>query len=288
MPDFNRMTIVAATEVLSDYKSHNEIELLQVEWGIAGRCDASSKSGRAAALANIAIEENAQVITENGRMTLSDALINLAINAPSSSRDKPAWRKLVAGLRLDGFEISGIEQVDPDLPSWMSASPETASEPIVLRRMLPVDLPGLDMREAENEVDHLLQKHGFATSSGHVKRAISAFQRGDWSSSNAELRNLYEGLLNDIAAGLGYVGNGDSLAKRNFLGEGVTPPFLLSDYNEWNANTQKPQYVQGLMSRMHPHGSHPGLSEEEDATFRVQIALVTARLFLRRYDQRKG
>jgi hypothetical protein len=242
VPDFNRMTIVAATEVLCDYKSHNDIELLQVEWGIAGRCGASSKSGRAAALANIAIEENGQVITENGRITLSDALINVAINAPSSSRDKPAWRKLVAGLRLDGFEISGIEQVDPDLPSWMSASLKTASEPIV-RRMLPVDLPGLDMREAENEVDYLLQKHGFATSSGHVKRAISAFQRGDWSSSNAELRNLYEGLLNDIAAGLGYVGNGDSLAKRNFLGEGVTPPFLLSDYNEWNANTQKPQYV---------------------------------------------
>lgn len=281
------MTVVAATEVLSDYKSHNDIELLQVEWGIAGRCNASSKSGRAAALANIAIEETAQVITENGRMPLSDALINVAINAPSSSRDTPAWRKLVAGLRLDGFEISGIEQVDPDRPSWMSASPKTASEPIVLRRMLPVDLPGLDMREAENEVDNLLQKHGFATSSVHIKRAISAFQRGDWSSSNAELRNLYEGLLNEIAAGLGYVGNGDSLAKRNFLGEGVTPPFLLSDYNEWNANTQKPQYVQGLMSRMHPHGSHPGLSEEEDATFRVQIALVTARLFLRRYDQRK-
>lgn len=43
MPDFNRMTIVAATEVLSDYKSHNDIELLQVEWGIAGRCNASKQ-----------------------------------------------------------------------------------------------------------------------------------------------------------------------------------------------------------------------------------------------------
>lgn len=31
-----------------------------------------------------------------------------------------------------------------------------------------------------------------------------------------------------------------------------------------------------------------GLSEEEDATFRLQISLVTARLFLRRYDQRKN
>jgi len=44
--------------------------------------------------------------------------------------------------------------------------------------------------------------------------------------------------------------------------------------------------VQGLMNRMHPHGGHAGLSEEEDATFRLQVTLITARLFLRRLDQR--
>jgi hypothetical protein len=60
----------------------------------------------------------------------------------------------------------------------------------------------------------------------------------------------------------------------------------LTEYNEWNENNQKPQYIQGLMSRMHPHGGHPGLSEEEDATFRLQITLVTARLLLRRFRQR--
>ncbi|MBB4279347.1 hypothetical protein GGE12_007161 [Rhizobium mongolense] len=43
--------------------------------------------------------------------------------------------------------------------------------------------------------------------------------------------------------------------------------------------------IDALMSRMHPHGGHPGLSEEEDATFRLQINLVTARLFLRRLDR---
>lgn len=86
----------------------------------------------------------------------------------------------------------------------------------------------------------------------------------------------------------GYKGKDDSKLKRDFLGSGVRPSFLFEDYNEWNANNQKQQYVQSLMSKMHPHGGHPGLSEEEDAIFRLQIMLITARLFLRRFKQRKG
>ena len=131
----------------------------------------------------------------------------------------------------------------------------------------------------------LLDRHGFSVAKGHLKQAVSAFGRGEWSSANGELRNFSESYLNEIASSLGCAGSGDGKAKRDYLGR-LQPPFLLADYNEWNANNQKPQYVQGLMSRMHPHGGHPGLSEEEDATFRLQISLVSARLFLRRFDQR--
>ncbi len=286
MPDFNRMTVVAAAEVVFTYKSHNDIEPHLVQWDIAGRCNASSKTGRAAVLARIAIEENPQVYTLHGKASLSEAIVDMAINAPPNVRTSPDWQKLVAGLKLDGFEITGLKPVRRAKLSWMDSDEPKEPDPIALRRMLPDDLPGLDMRNAENEIDHLLAKHGFNVPMGHLKRAISAFQRGDWSSSNAELRNIHEGLLNEIADRLGYTGGGDALARRNYLGSEVGPPFLLSEFNEWHLNNQKPQYVQGLMSRMHPHGSHPGLSDEEDATFRMQIALITMRLFLRRYDQR--
>ena len=163
-------------------------------------------------------------------------------------------------------------------------------EPIVvkrqeLRRMLPQDIPETDFREAASEVELLLDQHEFPVTRGHLQMALSAFQRGEWSSANGELRKLYESYLNEIANALGYTGVDDSKARRDFLGSGVTPPFLLEEYNEWHP--QKTQFVQGLMSRMHPHGGHPGLSEEEDATFRLQISLITARLFLRRYKQRR-
>ena len=266
MSEFNRMTVVAAAEVISSFLSHSDMKLLEVQWGIAGRCSDSSKSARVADLARIACEEEIEVLTEGGQVHLSRALVEVAI----------------AGLRFDGFEVR-TTQVDAESDEyWESGRNETAVE---LVRMLPSDAPGLDFRDAESEVTLLLDRHGFTVAKGHLQQAVSAFSRGEWSSANGELRNLHESYFNEIATSLGYTGGADGKATRDYLGS-LPSPFLLADYNEWNSNNQKPQYVQGLMSRMHPHGGHPGLSEEEDATFRLQISLVTARLFLRRFDQR--
>ena len=281
MSEFNRMTIVAAAEVISSFLSHSDMKVLEVQWGIAGRCSGSSKSARVADLARIACEEEIEVLTESGQVHLSRALVEIAISAGEYQQLSPAWRRLVAGLRFDGFEHR-TEQAEVDSDAcWRT---ETT---VKLVRMLPSDAPELDFREAESEVMLLLDRHGFTVAKGHLKRAVSAFSRGEWSSANGELRNFYESYLNEIATSLDYTGSGDGKARRDYLGN-LQPPFLLAAYNEWNCNNQKPQYVQGLMSRMHPHGGHPGLSEEEDATFRLQISLVTARLFLRRFDQRVG
>lgn len=285
MNDFNRMTIVAAAEVISAFYSHSDMEVLEVQWGISGRYSSSSKSARIASWAKIACDEELTVMIENGCVPLDRALVEIAISAPSRVRESAAWKKFVAGLRFDGFEIVETEiSAAPDF-TWRSEEMEKVT---TLARMLPNDIPGLDFREAESEIITLLDRSEFAVAKGHLKQALSAFQRGEWSSANGELRNFFESYLNEIAASLGYTGNGDSKAKRDFLGADLQPPFLLADYNEWNTNNQKPQYVQGLMSRMHPHGGHPGLSEEEDATFRLQITLITARLFLRRFNQRKA
>ncbi|MGO7559813.1 hypothetical protein [Rhizobium leguminosarum] len=109
MSDFNRMTIVAAAEVVAAFNTHNNMEVLEVQWGISGRCNASSKSGRVAALARIAADEEIEVMTEIGLVTLSRALVELAIKAPEHARRADSWKKLVAGLRFDGFEIIETE-----------------------------------------------------------------------------------------------------------------------------------------------------------------------------------
>lgn len=284
MTDFNRLTIVAAVEVIADFKAHSDMNVLEVQWDIEKYISTSSKSARIASWSKVATGLDPFVMTETGKMKFSRAIVELAVQAPDHKRSGPVWRKFIAGLRFDGFEIVVDRVPDPSGRQSIFGDGPSEIEVATLRRMLPDDLPGLDLREAENEVDNLLRKHKLTVAAGHLQMALSAFQRGEWSSANGELRKLYESYLDEIANRLGYSGSGDSKARRDFLGSGVTPPFLLEEYNEWHP--QKTQFVQGLMNRMHPHGGHAGLSEEEDATFRLQVTLITARLFLRRLDQR--
>lgn len=285
MSEFNRLTVVAAAEVILACKSHSDMEPLEVSWGVEGRCGDGTKAARAACLASIAINEDIRVLTERGRVSLSRALVELAIEMPDNPRSADHWRKLKAGLRFDGFEVVELRhEIEPDY-LWQGGREELS---IQLRRMLPEDVPEADFREAEDEVSLLLDRHGVDVAKGHLERAMAAFNRGEWSSANGELRNFYEEYLNRIADKLGYQGSDDSRSRRDFLGKGVDPPFLLAEYNEWDRDNNKPRYVQALMNRLHPHGGHPGLSEEEDATFRLQIMLITARLFLRRLDRRIG
>ncbi|NHN89985.1 hypothetical protein [Acetobacter conturbans] len=281
MGEFNPMTIVAAAEVISDTHSHSDINVWEVQWAISDRGGGSSKSARVSSLAKAALSGGPPVHTEAGLVTLERALVETALSYSSRVQNETSWRRLKAGLRQDGFEV--LERpMDENHSGWAL---QTKQPDVTLIRMLPSDVPGLDMREAESEVVQLLRKHGLVVADGHLSRAISAFQRGEWSGANGELRNFLESYLNEIAIKFGCDQMADSRQKRDFLGSVVKPPFLLTEYNEWNAGGQKTPFVQALLSRLHPHGGHPGLSEEEDATFRLQINLVTARLFLRRLDR---
>mgnify|MGYP000996673074 CR=1 FL=1 len=283
MTEFNSMTVMAALQVIEGFHSHSDLETLEVEWGIHGRCRTNSKSAHIVDLANIAIQEKPNVISPEGKISLAQAIISKALTAPLLKREGDVWKKFLAGLRFDGFDIYEGEEETISGNFWKPA--ETKAR-LTLRRMLPNDIQGLDFHEAENEVAQILNDNGMTIPKGHLDQAVSAFSRGEWASSNAQLRTFYESYLDEIALALGCEKSVSSKDKRDYLGK-LTPPFLSEGLNEWNSNNQKPQYIQGLMSRMHPEGSHAGLSEEDDAAFRLQITLITARLLLRRFNKYK-
>ena len=187
MTEFNRMTIIAAAEVISDFKAHSAMSVLEVQWDIQKHTSATSKAARIASWAQVATQINPKVMTEAGLVSFDRALVEAAIKAPSNTKKNAEWKKLVAGLRFDGFEIVETEtEVATEHPWDRSATQKTVG----LVRMLPDDIPGLDFREAENEVVALLDRSGFTVANGHLNQALSAFQRGEWSSANGELRNV--------------------------------------------------------------------------------------------------
>jgi hypothetical protein len=115
---------------------------------------------------------------------------------------------------------------------------------------------------------------------GHLDQALDGHARGKWATANSQLRTFLEGMLDEIAQRLDPATKSQTSENRRtrlaVLG------FLYADLNEWSNDGKN--FVNGLMKRLHPQGSHPGLSDEQDSTFRLHTVLLTAHLFLKRFD----
>ncbi|MGE0652171.1 MAG: hypothetical protein AB7P12_10520 [Alphaproteobacteria bacterium] len=175
------------------------------------------------------------------------------------------WTSFCNGLKRDGFVLAENEE----------------QQTTELRRMLP---ESADVAAADDEVHALLRDHGFTTPLGHLQQAIEAHSRDHWAAANSQLRSFLEGLLDEIAGRLApdRAANTPGGHGRRALLAALDPPFLSRSLNEWR-DDQKAGLINGLFNRLHAEGSHPGLSDEEDSTFRLHTVLIVARLLLRRF-----
>lgn len=150
-----------------------------------------------------------------------------------------------------------------------------------IRRALP-DEGGIDLPEVQSELMMLLDRHGLNTARGHLDQALNAHARGEWASANGQIRTFFDALMDALAERLDPAAEGLSSgqARRTKL---AANEFLSRSLHEWNDDGKG--YVNGLVKRLHAEGAHPGLSNEEDSTFRLHLVLLTARLFLRRFNR---
>ena len=156
------------------------------------------------------------------------------------------------------------------------------TEERTIRATLPevADLPG-----ADDEVHALLDELGLATAKGHLDQAVENHARGNWAAANGELRKVLENLFDEVAERLdaeGAAAAPKGNARRQMLAS-LDPPFLFEALGEWSSGAEEGKnFVNGVFKRLHPEGGHPGLSDDEDCTFRLHLVLVVSRLFLRR------
>ena len=138
------------------------------------------------------------------------------------------------------------------------------------------------MPQADNEVHALLDELDMEVAKGHLDQAIDNHARGQWAAANAQLRGCMQELFDVVAVRLepeASAGLKPGENRRRLLAR-RQPPFLYEDLGEWGQDGKN--FVNGMFKRLHGHGAHPGLSDEEDCTFRLHLVLVVARLFLRR------
>lgn len=200
---------------------------------------------------------------DDGR-SIYNAIIDKAVEMlPEQSpwsEPRPDEAAFLRGLERDGFTVTDSQ----------------------LRRAMPAEL---QLPQAESEIERLLSKYDLTTAKGHLDQARDAHARGDWAAANAQTRTFIEALCDSIAEKIDPAGGQlpSGHARREKLAQ---LGFLSAGLNEWEASGKG--FFNGLIRRLHPQGSHPGLSDEEDSTFRLHIVMLSARLLLARLDQRGG
>jgi len=274
MSQFSRKTILAATDIIGR-NTHAEIDRLFLEHGLENidSLRGGSKQNRTNELAKYLIahpdrteEDGSNLTDEIVRGTVSDSIEYSKISSWGDTSDfdyskfQQSYPELVRGLERDGFAVRDG----------------------TLKRTLPKEL---DLPQTDDEVHNLLRSHSLTTPAGHLDQAIDAHSRGQWAAANSQIRTFMESLLDEIAA---------KLIKAKQLGSPghdrrvqlaqLQPPFLINELNEWTGNGKG--FVEGFYRRLHPQGSHPGLSDQDDATFRLHLTLIVARLLLKRLDER--
>jgi hypothetical protein len=146
-----------------------------------------------------------------------------------------------------------------------------------LSRTIPVEL---ESARIPDELTDNLNHFGLNVALGHLQQAQTNCRDGNWAAANAMVRSCYETVLIFINDKLQpqnpTTSGGDAITKLTAFG------FFREDINEVDRQRQTLGFIGGLWKMLHPHGSHPGLSEEEDSTFRYHVSLVTLNYYLKR------
>lgn len=267
---FTRPTIAAAVAMLDASLSQANFDQMVFRLGLEARIpfDTSlSVSKKAALLAREVARAGETVIpTIDGQVTLAEAVVREAVALTSAnpySRQEQQTR-FVRALSLDGFVIQ-----------WRQGP--GAGEVPLLRAALPTEV---DLPAADDEMHQLLDHFAFSVSRGHLDQAIEAHTRGDWAAANSQTRTFIESLFDGIATQIDSAEAAAAASSENRRAMLGRRGFLSAPRNEWTPDGKN--YINGLFKMLHTEGSHPGLSDEDRSTFRLHLALVTARTFLRR------
>jgi hypothetical protein len=263
-PQFTRKTVLVACDFIANHPAmftHAKFDSFILELG--AETDVPICKGQGT-IAEKALRLKKYLVTHpTARMPdgefMVDAVVRKAASLPNSYGDE----EFVRALSRDGFSVT---------------------EHGLIRRMLPILA---DVTGADDDVHALLDELGLSVAKGHLDHAVDLHGQGKWAPANSELRKVLESIFDDAAEKLEptRAGTTNRGHDRRRLLAALNPPFLIEALGEWDDSGKN--FVNGVFKRLHP-GAHPGMSEDEDCTFRLHLVLIVARVFLRRLQARLG
>lgn len=235
------------------FQTHAEVEKFALEFGLEDVITGAYIERKKVAIIRYLIN-NPEVKAPNGTPLVQAIIEHLVLTRCQLSEPAELFPELVNSLDHDGYKLDRNG----------------------LRAKLPSQLPVI---EEENELIQILDQFGYRVAKGHYEQAVAAHARGDWAAANAQLRSFVEEFFDQVAETVAPGSYSSSHQRRQALAK---EGFFRSDLNEWSDDGTG--FVQSFWKRLHPQGSHPGLSEKEDSTFRLHIVIVVMHYFAKRLE----
>ncbi|MFC9081905.1 hypothetical protein ACFTY7_33870 [Streptomyces sp. NPDC057062] len=183
--------------------------------------------------------------------------------------------ELSESLRTDGWEV--IDRTDPN------SNAATAERHRV--RIVRADSAQVYLRQETNALEHELEARGYKKALGHYREALSSFAGQKHASSNGQLRTALEALVVSLAVDhTGYEDNGranqgGTALKTLYSRDAPGPVIIGKPLPTRDGGT----LIQGVWDISHTNGSHPGLSDAQEARIRMQLITGVMMFLLRHF-----
>jgi hypothetical protein len=132
-------------------------------------------------------------------------------------------------------------------------------------------VPGVAVPEHLSGLEEELEERGWTTAAGHFRQAVEGFGAGNWATTNSQLRSFLEDMLPLAAEATDGKRPSSARAALDILKKEV---LLKGEFD----------FLKGLWTLCQSRGSHPGLSDRAEATFRLMVVTAEARHLLGRLN----
>ena len=176
------------------------------------------------------------------------ARLVLKARNPSRRETEPLlwWTELRNAAAADGLEYN--EQQDLFVPT----------------------VPAARVADEVTWIEEELSRRGWTTAAGHYRQAVESFALGNWAAANGQLRSFFEDLVLTAAG----------------QNSGPTRGAVQKSADQLDQDGRlipnEREFVTRLWKMLHPRGSHPGLSDEDESRFRLLALTGYTRFLLRR------
>lgn len=239
----------ALIEVTADAYTHDELDVLFLRLGLEHDYQLEQVQGQTKLRR---VRRAVELLEANDRtIDLARELIEVKYAGASRSiygNSREAPPVLVESLRLDGLDVVNGQLV--------AATPEPAS-----------------LGPEISVLEQILEDRGFDVALSHYQQAVASFVDGRLEASNGQLRSSLEALLLGLSARAARQQTVDPRAAVDHLRRAEV------------LDGDEARLLTGLIGVSNARGAHQGLTDREEALFRLHFTTAAARYLLARVSE---